>query len=163
MPSGRTHDRIAIILLAPIYLVLHHCIGLDILQSLILSISILFSQLMFGPDLDLPSVQYKRWGPLKFLWIPYRMFFRHRSRFTHGIVLGPVTRIIYLSIILILFELLLNYFWNIKIVYINSFNLKNIYVFWADKNNFLITIGLFAGAAIHTFTDKLASFFKDLF
>jgi uncharacterized metal-binding protein len=163
MPSGKTHDRIAIILLAPIYLILRYFVGLDFVQSLILSISILFSQLMFGPDLDLLSVQYKRWGPLKFIWLPYRMLFTHRSRFTHGIILGPITRIIYLSIILVLIESLLNYFWNVNFLDINTFSLKNIYMLLADKYFLALVLGLFTGAAIHTLTDKVAGFFKDLF
>jgi len=52
---------------------------------------------VFGPDLDAKSFQYKRWGIIKWIWLPYRMFFSHRSRFSHGLLWGPVTRSIYLA------------------------------------------------------------------
>ena len=50
---------------------------------------------MFGPDLDTLSTQYSRWRFFRIVWFPYRNFFRHRSRWTHGILFGTLLRVIY--------------------------------------------------------------------
>ena len=95
MPSGRTHDRITFGLFPLIF-------GSSywLTQSWILTAwcagGFLFSGLMFGPDLDIYSVQYKRWGWLRWLWLPYQKFVPHRSVFSHGFLVGTVIRIIYL-------------------------------------------------------------------
>src|SRR5918998_3916008 len=60
----------------------------------------LFGGLMFGPDLDIQSRQYTRWGVFRFLWLPYRAFFRHRSRWSHGIIFGTLIRVVYFALVL---------------------------------------------------------------
>ena len=64
MPSGITHDRITLWTLPWIA-----GIGYGITHNgeltLILAGGFLFSGLMFGPDLDIHSIQYKRWGVFK--------------------------------------------------------------------------------------------------
>jgi uncharacterized metal-binding protein len=57
----------------------------------------LFSGLIFGPDLDLYSVHYQRWGKLRWLWRPYQKAIKHRSIWSHGPMIGTIGRIIYLS------------------------------------------------------------------
>ena len=66
--------------------------------SLTLTVSggYLFSGLMFGPDLDIYSQQYKRWGIFRWIWLPYRRSMRHRSFLSHGFLIGTVIRVIYL-------------------------------------------------------------------
>ena len=97
MPSGRTHDRITL-------WGLPFVAGISFGQTqssnltLILSGAFLFSGLMFGPDLDLNSVQYKRWGYLRWIWIPYQKTLRHRSLLSHGPILGTTLRLIYLGV-----------------------------------------------------------------
>ena len=59
--------------------------------------AMLFGGLMFGPDLDIQSRQYTRWGPLRLLWWPYRVVFRHRSRWSHGIIFGTLIRVAYFA------------------------------------------------------------------
>jgi uncharacterized metal-binding protein len=61
-----------------------------------------FGGLMFGPDLDIQSRQYTRWGPFRFLWWPYKVAFRHRSRWSHGIVFGTLIRVVYFAAVLTL-------------------------------------------------------------
>ncbi|KAM3112315.1 metal-binding protein [Phormidesmis sp. 146-33] len=96
MPSGRTHDSITLWSL-PIVA------GAAFVQTqsgnltLILSGCFLFSGLMFGPDLDIYSQQYKRWGVLRWIWLPYRKSVRHRSVLSHGLIIGTGLRILYLS------------------------------------------------------------------
>ncbi|TVQ51446.1 MAG: metal-binding protein [Spirulina sp. DLM2.Bin59] len=95
MPSGRTHDRITLWTLPAI-------VGLTTLSTrnstvtLLVAGGYLFSGLMFGPDLDIYSVQFKRWGWLRGLWIPYQRSMRHRSRLSHGFLLGTILRLCYL-------------------------------------------------------------------
>jgi uncharacterized metal-binding protein len=64
--------------------------------------AMLFGGLMFGPDLDIQSRQYTRWGPLRFIWWPYKVVFRHRSRWSHGIVFGTLIRVAYFVAVLTL-------------------------------------------------------------
>lgn len=74
--------------------------------SLVLSVAataaMLFGGLMFGPDLDIQSRQYTRWGPLRFLWMPYKVIFRHRSRWSHGIIFGTLIRVVYFAAVVTL-------------------------------------------------------------
>ncbi len=57
---------------------------------------------LITPDLDLAERQEPRplkwWGPLKVLWWPYGMIFKHRG-LSHSWVLGPLSRIAYLAIL----------------------------------------------------------------
>lgn len=96
MPSGKTHDRITLWLLpwlVGVTLVLTRSSQI----ALILASCFAFSGLMFGPDLDIYSVQFKRWGKLSFIWLPYQKALRHRSKLSHGFLLGTVIRLIYLG------------------------------------------------------------------
>lgn len=96
MPSGRTHDRITL-------WGLPFVAGFTFGQThsgdltLIVSGAFLFSGLMFGPDLDINSIQYKRWGLLRWLWIPYQKTLRHRSLLSHGLIIGTTLRLLYLG------------------------------------------------------------------
>lgn len=71
--------------------------------TLLVSGGFLFAGLMFGPDLDIYSQQYKRWGILRWIWLPYRRSLRHRSIFSHGVIIGTIGRIFYLGIWITLF------------------------------------------------------------
>jgi uncharacterized metal-binding protein len=66
----------------------------------------LFSGLIFGPDLDLYSFHYKRWGMLRWMWRPYQQAIKHRSIWSHGPIIGTIGRILYLSLWLGLFGLI---------------------------------------------------------
>jgi uncharacterized metal-binding protein len=97
MPSGATHDRITLTCLPVVG-------GIALLASRSASItlsltgSFLFSGLMFGPDLDIYSVQFKRWGLLRWIWRPYQKGFQHRSWLSHGPIIGTLIRLLYLSL-----------------------------------------------------------------
>jgi uncharacterized metal-binding protein len=58
----------------------------------------LVSGLIFGPDLDLYSFHYKRWGIFRWLWRPYQKVIKHRSIWSHGPIVGTVGRILYLGL-----------------------------------------------------------------
>ena len=45
---------------------------------------------------DVQSRQYTRWG-VSASWWPYKVTFRHRSRWSHGIVFGTLIRVVYFA------------------------------------------------------------------
>ncbi len=96
MPSGRRHDSITLWTLPWV-------VGLTFertrngVLTLAVAGGFLFSGLMFGPDLDIYSRQYQRWGPLRWIWLPYRRHMRHRSFWSHGPLVGTVGRVLYLA------------------------------------------------------------------
>jgi uncharacterized metal-binding protein len=51
---------------------------------------------MFGPDLDINSRQFQRWGWFKWLWRPYQTSLNHRSFLSHGPIIGTALRLLYL-------------------------------------------------------------------
>ena len=98
MPSGKTHDLFAYSsTIAGAYCLWHLNLTTDLALIGLFSLSSLFGGLMFGPDLDTKSIQYQRWGLLKFIWLPYQAF-GHRSKKTqsHDALFGPLVRIVYL-------------------------------------------------------------------
>jgi uncharacterized metal-binding protein len=60
--------------------------------------------MMFGPDLDIHSVQFKRWGFLGWLWIPYQRLIPHRSLLSHGAIVGTLGRVVYLLVWISIFS-----------------------------------------------------------
>lgn len=95
MPSGRTHDRITWLCSVPTLAGTWQLTG-RMVPTLCVAGAFVFAGLMFSGDLDLPSVQSKRWGPLRLLWKPYQWLVPHRSSLSHGILLGPAVRLLYL-------------------------------------------------------------------
>ncbi|MGK7939684.1 MAG: metal-binding protein [Crocosphaera sp.] len=166
MPSGRTHDRITLISLLPLAV-----LGLMVTGRgewiLWFSGAYLFSGLMFGPDLDIYSLQYKRWGLLRWIWLPYQWCLKHRSFFSHGFIVGTVIRIIYLlSMVLIgaifvvaIAQLILGFDWNWQTFVKTQFNLiKHQYLELAMA----CFLGLELGAMSHSLSDYLVSSRKKL-
>lgn len=98
MPSGVVHDRITIWIL-PWVVGITYCLTRSGELTLILAGGYLFSGMMFGPDLDIRSIQYKRWGMIRGIWLPYRKFMRHRSAWSHGFIFGTCIRLTYLFLI----------------------------------------------------------------
>jgi len=101
MPSGKTHDLITLMLAPPTFAAAWGLSG-SLTVSMAATAAMLFGGLMFGPDLDIQSRQYARWGVLRFLWLPYKAVFRHRSRWSHGIVFGTLIRVVYFAAVLTL-------------------------------------------------------------
>ncbi len=60
----------------------------------------LISGLAFSCDLDVYSTEYKRWGPLRVIWWPYQKMIFHRSIISHGLVIGPLFRLAYFTLLL---------------------------------------------------------------
>ncbi|MBA3632588.1 MAG: metal-binding protein [Acidobacteria bacterium] len=169
MPSGKTHDAITFFMTAPTF-----AAAWQITQSVptasIVTAAFLFGGLMFGPDLDTHSKQYTRWSVFRCLWYPYQAFFKHRSRWSHGLIFGTFLRVVYFIGVLTLLSFL--------IVFVMAFysggDLPNLMEFtktWQQigessrqyfgEYSFLsLFIGLWLGAASHTLTDMAGSFIK---
>jgi uncharacterized metal-binding protein len=91
MASGRDHDRATCLSCLPFGLLLgvvlgHWC-------GLIGAVAFFVGGLWLSPDLDTRSNALRRWGPLAFLWWPYRRLLRHRSVWSHGPLLGTIGRL----------------------------------------------------------------------
>jgi len=169
MPDGRTHDVITFLLAPPAFAAAFAATG-NVANSFVVTAAFLFGGVMFGPDLDTVSRQYSRWGVFRWLWYPYRAFFSHRSRFSHGLLLGALIRVIYFmgAVSLVI----------LSAAYIAAIlrggqpaGFTDISGIWAPVGNLmresigenallLIFNGLWAGAASHTFTDLAGTFIK---
>ncbi len=97
MASGKNHDRITLVCL-PVVAGVSLVITKNTDLTFWAASSFLFSGLMFGPDLDIYSQQYQRWGWFRWLWRPYQRCIRHRSPLSHGPLIGTILRILYLGL-----------------------------------------------------------------
>ncbi|WP_404788806.1 metal-binding protein [Altericista sp. CCNU0014] len=163
MPSGATHDRITLASL-PVVSGLTLLASRDASITLSLAGSFLFSGLMFGPDLDIYSVQFKRWGILRWIWRPYQKSMRHRSWLSHGPIVGTIVRLAYLG----LWAALL----GAVFIWIATLNRWSLWPWQAIKSQLqqialqycwqglAILIGLELGALSHTWSDSIGSTWK---
>ena len=169
MPSGKTHDAITFLLVAPTFATVWIFTKNTAISSVV-TFAFLFGGLMFGPDLDTMSKQYTRWGILRFFWYPYQAFFAHRSRWSHGLIFGTLLRVVYFMGVLTLAAFAGVYFYA---AYTGG-DLPRIAEFtgvWRDLGETVRTnigeyflpsvfFGLWLGAASHTLTDMAGSFVK---
>ncbi|HEY9907273.1 MAG TPA: metal-binding protein [Thermosynechococcaceae cyanobacterium] len=171
MPSGRTHDSITLWSLpfvAGITLERTQSPGL----TLWVSSGFLFSGLMFGPDLDIYSQQFKRWGVLRWIWLPYQRSLRHRSVWSHAPIVGTLGRIGYLltwlgggGVVLILGSAILGQTmgmttdWRILVQQMLTDSRESVerslQQHWSEWLS--LTIGLELGALLHSFSDWASS------
>lgn len=160
MSSGKTHDLVTWLCLPWVggmaYWVLQ-----DRVLTLLLAGGFLMGGLMFGPDLDIHSVQFKRWGYLRWLWQPYQVVLEHRSWLSHGPLIGTTVRLLYFcgmltlvgSVVLLGLRSLVNFSWD--------FNASAQWLQrWAMQHRLelgLTIVGLELGALSHIFMDGLSS------
>ncbi len=159
MPSGQTHDRITLWSL-PVIAGSTYLLTRSSDRTLIVAGAFLFSGLMFGPDLDIYSVQYKRWGYLRWLWIPYQKSLKHRSVLSHGIIIGTTVRLLYLAVWLSIVGVFaigiaelggnVNWNWQLWMEIAKKYTYEWILLF----------IGLEMGAISHILSDRIGSFSK---
>jgi len=103
MPGARTHDLITLVTAAGADVAyLCQVPHPDTTLVTLFTASYLFAGYACAGDLDLDSKEYRRWGPLRFLWWPYRALVPHRSWISHGLIMGGVIRVAYLATIVTL-------------------------------------------------------------
>ena len=163
MPSGQTHDRItiwALPFIAGVAFWQTHSSSI----TLIIASGFMFGGLMFGPDLDIYSIQYQRWGYFRFIWLPYQKSLRHRSFLSHGPLIGTTVRVLYLCglitvagiLILLVADKILNMTLNWQEVAQNLLQTINLH-----STQFLaLFIGLELGAMSHSISDWSNSAYK---
>ena len=94
MASGQSHDRATWALALPFGALWWPWLGLA--GAAIAAVSFLAGGLLLSPDLDTRSRALKRWGPLGWIWRPYRTLIPHRSLFSHGPLIGTGLRLTWL-------------------------------------------------------------------
>ena len=169
MPSGKTHDVITVLLAAPAF-ALAYGFTASLWIAAVVAAAFLFGGFMFGPDLDTASVQFYRWRIFRFFWTPYRIFFRHRSRWTHGLIFGTLFRVVYFMGAATLAAFLATW----SYMYFAGGEAPFIWDFarvWSkvrgSAESFLgvdalpaIFVGMWTGAAAHTFADMAGTYVK---
>lgn len=170
MPSGKTHDRITFLLVVPTFLAAY-AFTQELEVAILAALGMLFGGLMFGPDLDINSKQYYRWGFLRFLWWPYQKVFSHRSIFTHGIFVGTLVRIMYFFLITTLVSFIAVCLLEIvqgknpnPSLLLNAISSQIIEIIQHIPLNYLVAtlLGVWLGAASHTLADVVTSTFKQI-
>lgn len=171
MPSGKTHDRITILSLGPTALITWMLTHEPLLSVLVVGAT-LFGGIMFGPDLDTASRQYKRWGPFRFIWWPYRIIFAHRSRWSHGLLFGAIIRVFYFTGMIVLLSFATFYFYSTlfagkalswdELLHAWRALGEHIGVHLERRAIWAAFIGLWWGAALHTLLDVLCSIGRKL-
>ena len=160
MPSGRTHDRITLWCF-PFVTGLTFWVVRSPVLTLIVALSFLVGGFMLGPDLDIHSIQYKRWGPIRWIWLPYQKALKHRSQLSHGPIIGTALRVVYLAVWVALLTLLvvevLNAVWDAQLT-LGSLNAPFKYL----TSNYLsewisVLVGLELGAISHSASDAIGS------
>ncbi|MEP7077345.1 MAG: metal-binding protein [Acidobacteriota bacterium] len=169
MPSGRVHDAITTFLAVPV-LAAGYLATREVFPAMTVAAAFVIGGLMFGPDLDTVSRQYSRWWVLKGLWYPYRTFFKHRSRWSHGLVFGTLLRVIYFTGVVVLGGLAAAFVIELvsgeRLAGYSDFVQACRHLGTAFRANIGIGVaiaafcGLWLGAASHTFTDIAGTYIK---
>lgn len=163
MPSGRTHDRITLWALPFVTGVTFWQTNSGNLTLLVVG-GFLFGGLMFGPDLDIYSRHYQRWGFLRYIWLPYQKSLRHRSFLSHGPVIGTTLRVLYLgSLIAIaaIFPLfVVQKLWNVEFNWQTASGTVTSTLTHYSIEFIALLIGLELGAMSHSLSDWGGSAYK---
>jgi uncharacterized metal-binding protein len=169
MPGAKTHDAVTFLLAAPTFAVAYLAFG-DLRFASLTALGFLFGGLMFGPDLDTVSKQYSRWRFLRILWFPYRSFFKHRSRWSHGLIFGTFLRVVYFMGVVTCAVFLILYlaagFTGGELP-----SAPGVVKAWSRLREFSdavlgshgligLFVGMWIGAASHTFTDIAGTYVK---
>lgn len=163
MPSGKQHDRITLWLL-PVVLAGAFMATVDVPRTVIVSIAFLIGGFMMGPDLDIYSVQYQRWGPMRWIWYPYQVMIKHRSTWSHGPLVGTLVRVFYLGAWIVLFAslgvLVSNHFWQTQLTWDRLEPTLSTLLIRYSKEWLALLIGLELGALSHYTSDWITSALK---
>lgn len=171
MPSGKTHDAVTFLLAAPTFAAAYILTEQSVSLAIVVAATFLFGGLMFGPDLDTMSRQYTRWSFFRFLWYPYQAFFKHRSRWSHGLIFGTFIRIVYFMGALTILSFFLTFVFAAYLGGGSETSLAEFVKTWraigeavrlnvGDNTLFASFAGLWLGAASHTLTDIAGTFIK---
>jgi len=163
MPSGQTHDRITIWSIPVVASVTLVATGSSNMTLLVLG-GFMFGGLMFGPDLDIYSRQFQRWGWFRWIWLPYQKSLRHRSFLSHGPIIGTTLRVVYLIVFVAgttgLVLLILAIFSNISVNWGDIWAKVRQNISTYARELFAWFIGCELGAMSHYLSDWTSSTYK---
>lgn len=147
------------------------------MNSLILSgFAFTFATLFLSPDLDLNySNPARNWGPLRILWWPYSLFFKHRG-LSHSILFSSITRLSYLALVLCLCTIGLysanswaaGAHWNNALIVSASYTQNSVlshfsWMLQYSKELIAILAAIFSADFCHILADKIFSATKAFF
>ena len=156
---GAVHDRL-ILWTAPVVAGVSWQVTGGGHLPLLVTGSYVFSGLMFSGDLDIPSRQWRRWGPCRFVWIPYQKCLKHRSFWSHGPIVGTLGRLVYLGLGV---AMLLGVGWAVSLGWGQPWPLLEwMHRYWMlyQKELLAVGVGLELGAWNHSLSDWLSSQLK---
>lgn len=105
MSSGKTHDRVNSIFITLLVLVLFFYNLINDVSILYFVLGFMIGTFYLGPDLDLRSNLYYRWGALRFIWHPYQNMLSHRSIWSHFPLISDIIRYIWIGMMYSVFFL----------------------------------------------------------
>lgn len=171
MPNARTHDAVNLITAAAAngaYFMLAP--QPDLTLAALFTASYLFAGYACAGDLDLDSREYRRWGRLRFLWWPYQKIIPHRSRLSHGLLLGGIVRVGYLMALATLILWIIS--WALSLMEPRIDPATATRQHWENALRFLrsrpeqttaLLSGFILAGTTHALTDMIATWFKRRF
>ncbi len=150
MPSGKTHAVVEMALLPALGAAYYVALQPGTVELAVFAGAYLFSSLWLSPDLDLhKNAARRRWGPLGFLWTPYSKVFKHRG-LSHSLVLGPLTRLVYLGLVLAAVIAGLSYLWGLALP-----PAEKAAAFWQNREVlWALGAGLYLPNVLHVLLDR---------
>lgn len=102
MPGYNTHRlfNYTVLLLIVSLFYVKNIFFFDLMEVLLLAAGFYAGTEFITPDLDIESKAIKRWGPLRVIWLPYKVLFKH-GKSSHNIVYGAVVRLLYIGLIIL--------------------------------------------------------------
>lgn len=173
MPRGTTHELWANLLALPLSY-LYYKFSHSLTDTSIFFFSFIFATFMLSPDLDTKSKSYSRWGIMRFIWIPYRKFMKHRDFLSHFPVISSAIRGIYLILSLIILFSVISYIILLILSFGSSEYKKGFFdvlkatsimtakTLLSIKKEYILAMfsGLFCGDTIHYLLDIFTSKIK---
>ena len=135
MPGHKTHDMIGTLSIIPISGA-SLGLGYSLQTTIVLDIGILLGTYFLSPDLDLYSRIYRRWGILRFIWLPYQKLIKHRSWISHSGPLSGTIRFLYLLL------------WLLPLVYLT----RDLHLFALYG---ILWIAIMIADSLHVIADRL--------
>jgi len=146
MPSGKTHLIIEGIAAIPSF-AMYQAMDTDLTHAVFFGTGYAIGSLLLSPDIDLPqSHPSRRWGWLRSVWLPYQRCFKHRGM-SHNLAWGPVTRLAYLGVLLVLLRTLIGHA-GVQLPGLGGWPLES------------LILGVYCANGIHVFADLVVSGWK---
>lgn len=170
MCSGKTHTTFNISTGFVVAVSLTIFAYMEVKMAILLFLSCALASLFLSPDLDLPnSKSQMAWGWFRWIWWPYHKAFNHRG-VSHMVIVGTLTRVLYLAVSAFLILYLLEVIGNLWIRPSFGVLLKSLKISLIEsgvaivkvgryyiKELLIILIGFVLADALHILSDTFCS------